>query len=236
MGQPGIAALMLAAAAVSAFLAHEPLLVLLGQRGPRAARENRVAAVRWFSGFAAVASLCAATAFAVVAPDVRAAFAVPAALAATLVVVISRRAEHTVVGEVLSALTLSSAALPIALASGASSFAARSCALAFAASFAVGVVCVHGVIANTRRPPAMNSRFAGAAAAIGAAALIAWMGSRGIVATAATAAVAPSSLAGLVLVLRPPPARKLRVVGWTLVAVSIAVAIVLVVGLRGSQD
>src|SRR5205823_6340503 len=51
VGRPGVAAWSFAAAAVCAFLAHEPLLLLLGQRGPCARRERQDDAVRWFAAF-----------------------------------------------------------------------------------------------------------------------------------------------------------------------------------------
>ncbi|MDE3154816.1 MAG: YwiC-like family protein, partial [Acidobacteriota bacterium] len=60
LGRPGAAALALAAAAIAAFLAHEPLLVLLGQRGTRAARERGPEARHWFTGLAAMAAIAGA--------------------------------------------------------------------------------------------------------------------------------------------------------------------------------
>jgi hypothetical protein len=127
----------------------------------------------------------------------------------------------------MSAIALSSIAYPIGVASSASFRASLSCASAFAATFVVGVVCVHAVIGFTRHAPAVGARAAGALTAVGAAALTYWLASDRVLEIVTPLAVAPTSLAGLVLVARPPSARKLRVVGWTLVATSIATSLVL---------
>src|SRR5204862_336839 len=63
VGRRTPAALTLAAAAVLAFLAHEPLLVLLGHRGPRAARDDRSRALVWLASTALGAAILGAAAF-----------------------------------------------------------------------------------------------------------------------------------------------------------------------------
>src|SRR5512138_3779118 len=55
IGRPTAAALALAAAVVLAFLAHEPAIVLLGQRGRRARDEDGDRARRWLATSAALA-------------------------------------------------------------------------------------------------------------------------------------------------------------------------------------
>jgi hypothetical protein len=232
IGRPGAAAFALAAAAVCVFLAHEPLLVLLGLRGPRARRDLHRRAVRWISGLAVLALGLAGFAIATTSAAGRLALVPPAVLALTLGGLIIAGREHTLIGEAVSAITLSSIAYPIALSSSVSRPAALTCASAFATAFVTAVVCVHGVIAFTRQPPAVASRAAGAAVAIGGTIALGWAASVSVMNIAALWAAIPSALAGCLLVAVPPSARRLRSVGWTLVATSTAAALVLIAVFR----
>lgn len=232
VGHPRGAALLLSAAAVCAFLAHEPLLVLLGQRGSRAAREQRTRAAAWFGALAAAAAACGLTAIALAPADVRLALVVPAALAAVLALVILAQHEHTTFGEVLSALTLSSLALPIARAAEASMASAVTCAAVFAAAFVSATMCVRAVIAHTRRPPAAGSRAIGALVSAASVGALWTMASTGVAKAAAPWAALPVCALGCLLALAPPSARHLRTIGWALVATTTATAVLLVMMLR----
>jgi hypothetical protein len=55
VGRISLAGLALAGAGACAFIAHEPLLVLIGRRGPRVARDQRSRALRWLAVFAGAA-------------------------------------------------------------------------------------------------------------------------------------------------------------------------------------
>src|SRR5437762_3573628 len=57
MGRPGVAAAALAVAAAAAFVAHEPLLILAGQRGTRARREEGPRAARRLAVLGAAAAI-----------------------------------------------------------------------------------------------------------------------------------------------------------------------------------
>ena len=228
VGRPTPAALTLCAAAVCAFIAHEPLLVLLGQRGSRAHRDQQARAWRWFAVFGAIGIALGAFGIAVASPGARLALAPPAALAAVLVATIASRRERTLFGEVVSALTLASLSFPVARAGGSSVFAATACALAFAAGFTAATVCVHGVIAATRRPPASAARARGFATSVGVWSALALSVRLGAVSVAAPLAALPMCLAGCVLVAWPPSARRLLVVGWTLAGTSALEGLLLV--------
>lgn len=232
VGRPGVAAFALAAAAVSAFLAHEPLLVLLGQRGARAGRDERRRAARWLAAFAVPAAGLAVIAIPSMSRVAQHSVGFCAILAAALVPIIFFRRERTTGGEIFSALTLASLALPVALASGATHAVALTCALVFAAVFATATVCVRAVITHTRRPPASAARIGGAVTAIAATAVLAASGSAGFVSAVAPWAALPVCAASVLLVLKPPSARQLRVVGRMLVAMTAATAVVLVAALR----
>jgi hypothetical protein len=77
IGRPGWPAVALALAAIAVFLAHEPLLVLVGQRGLRAARERGSEARRWLAAFAGAAVVCGAAALAGLPAEARVALLLP---------------------------------------------------------------------------------------------------------------------------------------------------------------
>jgi len=228
VGRRTAPALMLGAAAVLAFLAHEPLLVRLGQRGTRAARDQRSRASVWFASTAIPAALLAVGALAIASPVVRAAAIGPAALAALLAGVIAGRREHTIGGEALAAATFAALSFPVARAAGVSMHAALSCASAFAGLFIASTVCVHAVIEHARDPPAAVARATGAIAAAGSVAVLWWMARSGVVSTVAPMAAAPGCAIAALAALVGLSARRLRLLGWTLVAMTIAGALLLV--------
>ena len=232
IGRPGVAALTLSAAAIFAFLAHEPLLVLLGQRGRRAAREQRTRAWRWFAAWVVAALACAATAIASMPVGARIGLSIPGGLALVLLIVIAARHERTTAGEILTALTLSSLAYPIALAAQAPSRAAVTSALAFATAFVAATLSVRAVIMCTRRPPAAVPRIVAGLALVVATLGLAVLWRLGFAAGVGVWAALPVCGVGFVLVLAPPSATRLRVVGWTLVTATAATAIILMAGLR----
>ena len=232
MGRPGGAAAALAFAAVAAFLAHEPLLVLLGQRGSHRGREQRGAAIGWFSAFSLLAVGFTALALALAPPSARLAVVGPLLLALGLAGFIFSGREHSLAGEAMSAVALSSAAYPIGVMSSASSRASLSCAAAFAAAFVIAVACVHAVIAATRRQHATQARVVGIITAIAVPAVVVWLASVRLLEVITPVAVAPAAIVGLWLALRPPSARRLRVVGWTLVATSAATMAMLLAAFR----
>jgi YwiC-like protein len=228
VGRPGPAAFAFSAAALFVFLAHEPLLVLLGQRGPRARQDAGPRAVRWFAATGIVAAGLGIFAIATMPRPAQHAVILCTALAAILLVVIVAHREHTTAGEILSAFTLASLALPVALASHATHAVAVTCVLVFAAAFTTGTICVRAVILHTRRPPASAARIAGALTAATAIVVLAFIGAIGVASSIAPWAALPVCGAGAALVMKPPSARRLRIVGWTLVAATAAAAAILI--------
>jgi hypothetical protein len=227
IGRPTAPALLLSASALFAFIAHEPLLVSIGQRGARAARELRATAGVWFGVAASGAAVCAIAAIAIAPADVRLALVVPAALGATLLAVILARREHTGGGEILTALTLSSLALPVGLAAGASPMAATTCAAVFGAVFVSGTLGVRAVIARTRRPPATGPRAGAVLVAVGSPVLLWGIAWAGHAAWSGPWAAAPVCALAVLLAIAPPRAQRLRIVGWALVATTAASALLL---------
>ena len=230
IGRRTPAALLLAAAAVLAFLTHEPLLVLLGQRGPRAARDDRSRAIAWFASTAIGAVMLGAAAIAEAASGIAIARAliVPAALAVLLAIVIVSKREHTLAGEALAAVTFSSIALPVARAADVVSTVAFTCVAVFAAVFVAATVSVHAVIARTRRPPAIAARAAAALVTLGSIAALAALGSAGVISSISPIAALPACLVAFVAALAAPSARRLRTIGWTLVATTMLAAALMI--------
>ena len=107
--------LLIATATIAGFLAHEPALVVLGLRGPRAKRELRRHAVLWL-GCCLVAGVVAGIgALLAMPPPARWSIAVPLVPATLLAVAALRGAEKTWYGETAAAVAFSGAAVPIAM-------------------------------------------------------------------------------------------------------------------------
>ena len=215
---PTIAAGLLAVAACCAFLANEPLLVLLGHRGPRMRETHaRRAAVRL--GLAAAGALAGAAAGLALAPRAVLPIAALAAAPALLLIVLAwRRAEHSLVGELAAAVALPGAAAPVAVAAGVDTCTARLVWVAWAIGYACTVVAVHRVIARHRKPAATwldRALAAGLVAVVIGAALLARDVRPALLAL-------PLALASAVLVVHPPSARRLRAIGVALVVASLA--------------
>lgn len=232
IGRPGAAACALAAAAVAAFLSHESLLVLLGQRGTRAAREQGSAARRWFAALAAVAAVAGTIGLRLAPSHARLMLLVPLAGAIALAIAILDGREKTTAGELLTAVTLSSLALPIALAAHASFAAALTCAVVFALCFIVATVSVRSVILWARHRAGIGTRVTAALVAAGSVGALAWLARIGVTTNAGIWAALPICGAGVVLAAAVPSPRHLRTIGWSLVATTALTAVVLVTGLR----
>lgn len=210
--RPAIAGGACAVAACLAFLAHEPLLVVLGTRGARRRDGDGPRARRWLALLAGGA-LVAGVAGLVVAPPIALAGAgAVGGLAAILVALARKKAEHTLGGELVAAAALTGASAVVRLTGGASIESAAIWWLGWAIGFAATVIAVHRVIARHKRTAtALDRVLAVAGVAVSVA----------LVATASFVA-APLVLAATVIVAAPPPATRLRAVG---IAVSIVAAL-----------
>ncbi|HTJ80391.1 MAG TPA: YwiC-like family protein [Polyangiaceae bacterium] len=209
--RPTVAGLGWAIAACAAFVAHEPLLVLLGHRGTRARREGGPTARRWLAVTSTVALAAAAHAF-TLAPAARPWMLVPAALAAAAGVLVVMRRERTLGGEIVVGAALTSAALPTAIAGSLSAHDAIGVWIVFAASFALSTAEVR-VIARRDLHPAPRV----AVWCLTAAAAAAVLHFRPFLAIS----LAPTlAVVTFMVVTRPRPA-SLRRLGWLLVGASL---------------
>ena len=222
-------------AVVLGFLAHEPLLVLLGRRGARVRAEGapRAKTALAVSGTAMMAAGVAAV---LAAPSaVRWSFALPLIPTAVIAAGLSRGQEKSAPAEIAVALAFSLTAVPICLGAGASIVTALSIGMAFALVFAAGTLSVRVVILKVRgggRPRAVRTTrallFALAGVAAGGLALAAGVG---LMPWTTLLAIGPGLLAAVSMAMRGT-APKLRTVGWTLMSTSAAAAVILMIGAR----
>jgi hypothetical protein len=216
-GHPG--ALAFTVAAIAAFLAHEPMAVIMGMRGIRV-RDTLVGPARrrlWVLTAVGALALIAALALAPVrAWQAAMVLAVPGLI---LVPLFFTGRIKTLGGEAVAAAAFSSALLPVAL-SGAVSWAdAWLAAAVWLAAILPAIVAVHAVKASHKgRPrgrwlvPLTPSLALPFALAGGAAAW--WLPYPGV---RALAVLPPAVAVAVVGVVRPHP-RHLKRIGWSMVA------------------
>src|SRR5262249_35965949 len=148
--------------------------------------------------------------------------------AGLLTIVIVGRREHTLAGGVLASLTFASIAVPVARAAGVAWIVAFTCAAIFAAIFVSATVCVHAVIARTRRPPAAAARAAGIVVAIGSILALWLLGRREFVLDLSFIAAVPACGVAAAAALAVRSARRLRVIGWTLIVTTLMASALLI--------
>jgi len=227
-----MAAFCLGAAGVLVFLAHEPLLVVMGRRGARALREDGLRARRRL-GWLGSAAIALGGFGLLTAPEmVRWLALLPIGLGLVVGGFIREGAEKTAAGELLAASTLSSVAAPIAVASGTPWSVAICTWMAWCLGLASATMAVRTVVASTRNRVALLARIAGplVLASVGTA-----VAGLGLVPAFIWLAFVPTSALALGLAARPPAARHLRRIGWALVGATAFAALVLVIGARSGS-
>lgn len=233
LGTVSLAQLLLAVAAVAIFLAHEPLLVMTGERGRRAQTEKgeraRLAAA-WLAAFALASG---GLGWWSAPAGARLAVFLPLTLGAMLIPLIVSRREKTIGGELLVALTFSSTLIPVALAGGVSPRVAVTASGVWFSVFALGTLTVRAVIARVKKNmnPGWPSR---AIVALTLLVILTAMLLRMTAAmpTLAAVAVIPSAIVALSCGLLSVHPRHLRKMGWSLVASNFLTLAALLVGLR----
>jgi len=241
-GSPTTSTWLLAIGAIAAFLANEPLLVLFGQRGTRTKREESDRARRALLIFGLVA-LGAGVAGLVLAPTVvQYAVVVPLVLGAALVMLAIQGLERSMVGEGLAAATLSSIAIPLGLSAGLGLTSTLAVALIWLVTSLLGTAVVRLTVARTKAKTdeeLARVRFKRALLVLVSLAVIAVgvaapFGSR--VGLWVLAAAVPVAVVVLVLAALQPTARRLRLIGWSLVAANLCSLIAVVTTLKIIQD
>lgn len=215
-----LAAGLFAGAAIVAFVANEPLLVVLGHRGKRASQQNRSRAIRMLAVLIPTAVVMGSSALWLAGWPTRAVAAALLVPTAALVALGVKRQQRTVLGELFALVSLAGAAVPVATAAGMTVVDALTLQAAWVVGYGCSVLCVHRVIDRGRRQRSardvvLSVVFFGISC--GAAVL-----------TCKTFAFSPAVplalAAGVVAYLAPPPAR-LRTIGFAMVGAS-SVAII----------
>jgi hypothetical protein len=229
---PAFSSLCLATAVIALFLAHEPMLVLLGHRGARARTAQAHRAWWWLMGTLILATAGAVLALDSMPPGLRWTFLVPALPAAVVACAAIGGRERNSLGESGVALAFAAAALPMCAGAGRPA-AGAAIALAFALLFVPATLAVRVIILRTRaggdRRAVRRTRAATAAtAAVGTLIALA-AASDGVVGWGAVAAILPGAFVVSAMAAFPPPPARLKRVGWTLVAVSALTSVLLIV-------
>jgi YwiC-like protein len=224
--------LLISVAVIAGFLAHEPAAIVLGLRGSRAKREIGTSATQWLSGCLAIAVAAGIWAVVDLDPAARRSLAIPAVPAVLLVLAMVQGHEKSWYGEAAAALAFAGASVPVTMAAGASMNVALAVAIPFALLFTTTTLAVRSVILRVRGggdPRAtMATRGATlaiasvATAAIGAMTVAGWLSSSVLLASA------PGLITASIVAARPPAPARLRLLGWTLVAISTLTAAIVV--------
>jgi hypothetical protein len=224
--------LLFTAAVVAAFLAHEPTVVLLGHRGPRARREFRGSGLRWLVLCGAAGVATGIGALLVMEPETRWSVAVPLVPAVVLAVATVLGREKSWYGEVAAALAFSAAAIPVSLAAGATVDAALSVAIPFALLFVASTLAVRVVILRVRgggdQRAVTTTRTAALMVVTVATASLCALIATAVLSASALVAATPGLLTAVVITSCPPAATRLGGIGWSLVAVSVLTAAIVI--------
>jgi hypothetical protein len=232
VARPSPSAFALAAAFILAFVAHEPLLVLLGQRGRRLQSEEGGRAARLLAGLGLATAAAGIVGLALAPRDARVALAFPLLLGLAVAAFVWRRLEKTTTGELLVAAAFAACGAVVALAGGATRLTAAALALAWLLAFAAATFSVRAVLRRLKTKGAEDRRLVAAVAAL-AILVAAWvLSARAGLHAAVPLSLVPMVIASLALAVVPVAPRRLKAVGWAIVAASVVTLVVLVVGLR----
>lgn len=232
VGHPSVEAWLLVFGAVAAFLAHEPLAVLLGQRGRRLLQQQGTRA-RWQLGaLVVIATTLGGMGLWLASPAVRLSAVVPAVLAAVTGCLLVLGREKTAVGELIAASAFASAALPVAQAAGGNGKTAMTIVLVWALASGLHIGVVRGLIARGKSGGSVRTACVTAAAGTGILATATILAVAGRVHVVVPLALLAPAMVAVGLAVRPLSPRRLRHVGWTLIGASGAVSAVLILGLR----
>ena len=220
LGTPNVAAFGLAIGAFATFFAHEPLLVLLGQRGAKARVHDGPRAAKRLLLLGTIAAVCGGGGL-FWAPTIARFGALPPVLLGCVVVgFVWRKEEKTTLGEVIAAMALSGAGFPIALAEGIDVFRAGLVWFVWTIAFCIATFSVRAVIARAKRssPSLIIAAYVVTIVSIVASFGLAVVDKLPI---AVPIALVPFELLGLGVLVAPVHTKHLRRVGWGLVAASL---------------
>lgn len=209
-------------AASAGFLAHEPLLVALGQRGARAQRAA-TGAGHLLAVLLAITGLGGAAALALGGTEVRMALILCFGLAGSSFMIAAIGRHRTFPAQLWGLVGLTAPCLPVLLSAGFSVVASLAIWSVWLIGFSSTTVAVRAVIAAQKRRPRTIHLVCLIALTVGTIMATRSFGWWLLIS-------APLVSAGWYLFICPPPATKLRRIGWTLVAMTMATAALIVAG------
>ena len=227
VASPGWASFLFVAAALLFFFANESVVVLAGARGKRVQEEQGPSARRLLVMLGAFGALAGLAALALAPAIARWLALVPAAFALCLVPTVLSKNLKTLTGEAIAAAAFSAMHLPVAAAGGADGALLWGPPVMWFATTMVATFAVHAIKARVTgaKPWVVPVAAFAAPLALAAALCLAWA----FPAFRAVALAACLPLAGVValdrLALSP---KKLKQVGWTVVAANALAVTVLV--------
>jgi hypothetical protein len=241
-GLPTTSTWLLAIGAIAAFLANEPLLVLVGQRGTRMQRAEGDRAKRALLVFTLFALAAGLSGLALAPLGAQVSVVLPLLLGGTLIMLAIQGLERSMFGEALAAATLSSVAVPLGLSARLELTAALAVALIWAVAASLGTAVVRLTVARTKAKTPSQLRVVGlkraalimvclVVIAIGVAAPYGEQAGLWVL-----AAAVPVAFTVLVIAALRPTARRLRLMGWSLVGANLLSLIAVVTTLRIIQD
>ena len=241
-GSPTMASWLLAVGAIAAFLANEPLLVLVGQRGTRLQRSEGDRAKRALLIFSMFALLAGVSGIVMAPRPAQVAVVLPALLGGTLILLAVQGLERSVFGETLAAAALSATAVPIGLSAGLDLTASLAIALIWAVTALLGTSVVRLTVSRTKAKTEDEERtvalkrtlLIAACVFVIAVGVVAPFGSR--LGLWVLAGAVPVALVVMVMAALRPTARRLRLMGWSLVAANLVSLIAVVTTLKIIQD
>lgn len=228
---PNVAAVGIAVGALATFFAHEPLLVLLGQRGAKARERDGERAAKRLRLLITIALVFGGAGL-FFAPTIARIGAVPPALLACVVVwFVWRKEEKTAVGEIVAATALSGVGFPIALAEGVDIFRAGLVWFVWVIAFALATFSVRAVIARAKHegPGSIVTAYV---ALIGSIVTSVGLALADSLPLSVPIALAPFEVLGLGVLIAPVHTKHLRRVGWGLAAASVTTCVVVVTMFR----
>ncbi|MGZ6133144.1 MAG: YwiC-like family protein [Myxococcaceae bacterium] len=229
-GEPEVVAALLSVSAWALFLAHEPLLVLLGRRGERLQVEQRPRAMVRLAALVLVGAVLGVAALALASSAVRSAVVLPVILGAAFGATLALGQERSLVGEGLAALALAAVSSPVAIAAGLTPGAAARAWCVWALGFGALLVPVRSIGARRREGSSPWTRvFPVLLALVTALALL-----RTGFGLGHLLALGPLLAAAAWFAIAPPPPRSLPRVGWTVVVAGLLTAVCLILVTRCS--
>jgi len=241
-GVPTASTWLLAAAAIAGFLANEPLLVVFGHRGTRVKRQESEQAKRALLIFVLLGLSTGVAGLFLAPTGVQYATGVPLVLGAGLVLLAIQGLERSVFGETLASAALSSLAIPLGLSAGLGRAETLAVALIWTVTSLLGTALVRLTVARTKAKAGaelQRVRLRQRLLVFGCVLVIAV----GVAAPYGSreglwvlAAAVPVALVVLTMALFQPTARRLRLMGWGLVAANLCSLIAVVTTLKIIQD